>query len=80
MGYGQNLGGLDAAANRIVSEARPQTSYRGVRQMARSISGYAGKSAAEAIAEAVSDVYCNGNRANRASQAIVNVLNGYLRR
>ena len=67
------------AATRIVNEARKQTGHRGVVQMASKISGYAKYSNAEAIAEAFSDVYCNGKSAKRESQAIVNVMNGYLK-
>lgn len=73
------LGKTDKAATRIVSEARKQTKHRGVVQMASKISGYATYSNAEAIAEAFSDVYCNGGRAKSESKAIVNVINGYLK-
>ena len=69
----------DAGATRIVSEARKQTKHRGVVQMASKISGYATYSNAEAIAEAFSDVYCNGKKAHSESIAIVNVINGYLK-
>lgn len=72
--------GIDEAATRIVSEARRTTGDRGVVQMAKKISGYATQSNAEAVAEAFSDVYCNGNRAARQSRAIVDVLNSYVKR
>ena len=69
---------IDYAATRIVNEARKPAGFRGVVQMARSISGYASTTNAEAIAEAVSDVYCNGSKAKKASKAIVNVIDSYL--
>ena len=70
---------IDKSATKIVNEARKQTKHRGVVQMASKISGYATHSNAEAIAEAVSDVYCNGKKARAESRAIVNVMNGYLK-
>lgn len=73
------IGITDSAATRIVNEARKQTKHRGVVQMASKISGYATHSNAEAIAEAFSDVYCNGGRARAESKAIVNVMNSYLK-
>ncbi len=72
-------GKLDKAATQIVTEARKQTRHRGVVQMAGKISGYATHSNAEAIAEAFSDVYCNGGKAKKESKAIYNVLNSYLK-
>ena len=73
------LNALKTAADRICNEARKLTGHRGVVQMERKISGYATASNAEAVAEAVSDVYCNGRRAAAESHAIVNTLNKYLR-
>ena len=70
---------IDEAATRIVNEARKDTKFRGVVQMANSISRYASTTNAEAIAEAVSDVYCNGKKAAQASKAIVNVIDKYLK-
>ena len=75
----KGLNKTDAAATRIVKEARKQTKHRGVVQMASKISGYATYSNAEAIAEAFSDVYCNGGKARSESKAIVNVMNSYLK-
>ena len=75
----KGLGKTDTAATRIVSQARKQTKHRGVVQMARKISGYATYSNAEAVAEAFSDVYCNGGKARSESKAIVNVVNSYLK-
>ena len=73
------VGKLQQASTRIVNEARKQTGHRGVVQMASKISGYATHSNAEAIAEAVADVYCNGGKAKKESKAIVNVMNSYLK-
>lgn len=70
---------LNAAATRIVNEARKTTKDKGVVQMARKISRYATASNAEAVAEAVADVYCNGKNAKAQSHAIVDVLNGYVK-
>lgn len=70
---------IDESAGRIVNEARKNTSHKGVVQMAGKISKYATSSNAEAIAEAVADVYCNGRKAKSESHAIVNVINKYLK-
>lgn len=70
---------FDSVATDIVKEARKQTKHKGVVQMASKISGYAKHSNAEAIAEAFSDVYCNGKKAHSESIAIVNVMNKYLK-
>ena len=76
---GKQLGmDIDSSATKIVNEARKQTKHRGVVQMASKISGYATYSNAEAIAEAVSDCYCNGRKARSESKAIVNVVKSYL--
>lgn len=70
---------LNTAATQIVNEARKSTSHRGVVQMASKISRYATASNAEAVAEAISDVYCNGSKAKAESKAIVNVVNKYVK-
>lgn len=70
---------IDGAAALICNEARKQTKHRGVVQMERKISRYATHSNSEAIAEAFSDVYCNGKKAQKESIAIVGVLNKYLK-
>lgn len=69
---------FDKAAERIVSEARRQTGDRGNIKFARKISEYATASNAETIAEAMSDVMCNGKRAKRQSKAIAKVIDSYL--
>ena len=83
----QKMGmGMDEAATKIVKEARSSlktkngtVKHRGVVQMANAISRYATTSNVEAIAEAFSDVFCNGKRAKKESHAIVNTLNSYLK-
>ena len=47
-------------------------------KLRESISGYAQYNNAECIAEAYADVYCRGDRARKASKAIVRELNRYL--
>lgn len=69
---------IDDAATFIVNEARKSTKHKGVVQMASKISQYATASNAEAVAEAVCDVYCNGRKAKSESHAIVNVIKKYL--
>lgn len=48
--------------------------------MAGHISKYARSNYSETIAEAISDVYCNGPKASRASKAISNELKSMLRK
>lgn len=67
------------ASTKIVTEARKQTKHRGNVIMASKISRYATHTDAEAIAEAFTDVMCNGSRAHAESKAIVNVLEKYLK-
>lgn len=77
-GRKMGINNIDGAATRIVNEARKATGHRGVVQMASKISRYATASNAEAVAEAVADVYSNGSRAARESRAIVDVMKKYL--
>ena len=70
---------MDQAAKTIVDRARATTSHKGSVSMAKKISGYAGHSNAECIAEAVADVYCNGRNASAESRAVVRVLNDILK-
>ena len=69
---------FDRAAERIVTEARKQTGDKGNIKFARKISEYATASNAETIAEAMSDVMCNGKQAKRQSKAIAKVVDSYL--
>nr|DAZ78310.1 MAG TPA: Lethal factor [Caudoviricetes sp.] len=69
---------LHEAANRIVKEATKLTKHKSGARLASKISGYAKSSPAEAIAEAVADVYCNGKKARSESRAISNIVRKYL--
>jgi len=63
---------LDSAAKKIVDKAYKTSKGKGgTLAWAKTISGYAADSNAECIAEAVSDWYCNGNKASSASKAII---------
>lgn len=68
---------LDAMARQIVGEAFKAKTSAQAKKMAGKISGYAEKSDAECVAEAYSDVYCNGENARTESKKIVDVLNKY---
>ena len=69
---------IDTASRNILKEAKKQTGSKTMAGMAKKISGYATHSPAETIAEAFSDVYCNGKKAKKESTAIVNVVDKYL--
>lgn len=58
----------------IVNEATQKTGHRNGESLKQRISKYARRSDGEAIAEAVSDVYCNGENAAKESQRIVEIL------
>lgn len=77
MGTGGNI---DTFAKSIVNEAMVSKKRTNAEKFASKISGYAKQSYAEAVAEAVSDVYCNGKKARSESRAIVNVMNKYLKK
>lgn len=70
---------MDAAAKAIVDRARLKTTHKGSVAMAAKISGYAGHSNAECVAEAIADVYCNGRRASAESRAIVSTIKDILK-
>ena len=72
--------GRDDTAKAILKEAKKNIGFKGkLGDMAGKISGYAKYSPSEAIAEAFSDVYCNGKNAKSESTAIVNVMNKYIK-
>ena len=71
--------GLHGAADKIVGEAMKSTKHKSSSTFASKISGYATHNAAETIAEAFSDVFCNGNKAKSESRAVVKVIDGYLK-
>lgn len=62
----------------IVARAAKKAGIK-TNNMAGHISGYARSNYSETIAEACSDVYCNGSKASKASIAISNELKGILR-
>lgn len=83
----KNMGSrdFDEIAKKVVQDAKSilnkqagKTRYRGTRKIAAGISEYAKSSNAECIAEATSDVYCNGSKASRESKAVVEALKKYL--
>lgn len=80
-GVKQNRGNwaIDQTADSICRQAATNLGYKRAGDMAKKISGYAHQNAAECVAEAFSDVYCNGSKAKRESKAVVNVLNGILK-
>ena len=77
-GYGDWA--IDKTSNQIIAEAKRRMGAKSVDAVRKGVSGYGQSNNAEAIAEAFSDVYCNGNKASKASRTIVNVLDEYLRR
>lgn len=70
---------IKSFSSKVVSEAARSIGAKSPSEFAKKISGYAGLSPAEAIAEAYSDVYCNGSKAHSSSRAIVNTLNKYIK-
>lgn len=58
----------------ICNEARKISGHKGNIILGKSISEYASESNAETVAEALSDWYCNGNKAKPGSKAIVQVI------
>ena len=77
---GEKLGvyNMDDAAKIIVDRATKNTKHKGSKSLAKNISGYAGESNAECVAEAIADVYCNGRKASAESKAIVKELKNIL--
>lgn len=72
-------GGLHSAASRVVNEAMKGTKHKSSGSFAKKISGYATHNAAETVAEAFCDVFCNGSKAKPESRAVVKVIDGYLK-
>ncbi len=69
---------LDVASKKIVNDAYKASNGKGgTVAWAGKISGYAKESFAECVAEAVSDWYCNGNKAKSESKAIMKELKKY---
>lgn len=74
---GGSWGGLDQTARDIVFKASRAMGYSRMEQLQAKISGYAEQNHAEAVAEAFSDVWCNGAGAKAESRAVVAELNKY---
>lgn len=69
---------LHAFSADIVKKAYKKSSMKGGnRGFAKTISQYATKNYAECVAEAVTDWYCNGNKAANASKLIMAELKKY---
>ena len=69
--------GIDEASDRIIASAASSLRMKSPGRLIAQLGGYSRHSAAEALAEAFSDVYCNGRNASRYSHAIVNAMNAY---
>lgn len=77
---GKKMGasGIDDAAKRIVDNAYKNSGGKGgTAAWAKKVSGYATKSNAECVAEAVADWYCNKNNASSVSKAIMTEIRKY---
>lgn len=70
---------LDEVSDRVLKQASKNAGYKSAYKLASKVSGYATDSKAEALAEAFADVYCNGSKASKESQAIVDVMNSYFK-
>lgn len=70
---------IDKTANSVVKQAMKGSGHKTIGSFRNAISGYAGKNNAECIAEAFSDVFCNGKKAKKESRAVVGVLDSYLK-
>lgn len=75
----QGQGSLHSAASRVIVETKKKYGYSSMSSVAANISKYATYNHAETIAEAFSDVYCNGKNARAESRNIMSVVDGYLK-
>lgn len=67
---------FEKTSSQVMQNAKKKLGYKGqASDIGRKISGYGAKNPSEAIAEAFSDVYCNGRKAKRESKAVVEALN-----
>lgn len=73
------FGNIDKTSRTIVSKASKAAGHKSTATFSSKISGYAKSSNAECIAEAFSDVFCNGTKAKKESRAVVDVINSYLK-
>lgn len=74
-GYGDWA--IDRVSSEVVNKARQQLGLKTQGEVGKAISGYGAQNNAECIAEAVSDVWCNGANASNASKVVFNVLDSY---
>ena len=73
---GGGYNSFERVSGQVLQDAKKSLGYKGqASNLGRKISGYGAKNPSEAIAEAFSDVYCNGSKAHRESIAIVDALN-----
>ena len=70
---------IDKTSNDVVKQAMKGSGHKTVASFRSAISGYAKKNNAECIAEAFSDVFCNGSKAKKESRAVVTVIDKYLK-
>lgn len=61
-------------SQKILNKQAGKRKYQGTNKIANAISGYARENNAECIAEATTDVYCNGRKAKSESKAVVQAL------
>lgn len=73
------FGNIDKTANSVVKQAMKGSGHKTIGSFRSAISGYAKKNNAETIAEAFSDVFCNGKKAKKESRAVVTVIDKYLK-
>ena len=70
---------IDKTSNSVVKQAMKGSGHKTIKSFRSAISGYATKNNAECIAEAFSDVFCNGSKAKKESRAVVKVIDSYLK-
>lgn len=72
------FGNINKTSNKVVRQAMKASGHKDIASFRSKISGYAKTNNAECIAEAFSDVFCNGSKARKESHAVVNTLRSYL--
>jgi hypothetical protein len=77
IGQKLGIGGTHEGSAKILDEAIKSTKHKTQSSFQKAISGYAQKNAAETVAEAMADVYCNGKSAKAESKAIAKVVKKY---
>lgn len=66
-------------SQKILNKQAGKRKYQGTNKIANAISGYAKENNAECIAEATTDVYCNGKKAKAESKAVVQALRNLIK-